>query len=236
MKGFYMAQKRKEITNHRAIERIFEIHELISNGKYPTTGKLAELLECSTSTISRDLEFLRDRLYAPYEYDSSKRGYYYTDPNFQLKFEVVKKAMDAEIADGKKSFSEYCNISMAALDKAEELTNLNLPDQTEFIANLSCKFIGRNYFAGGEIWIGLKVFDYIDVPLLTIAFFEDYNNEQKEISYKLQGTKLNYLSEYAAYDNGYWHYIIVDQKLFDTKVEVARMEILNQVKFIRGEL
>ncbi len=231
-----MAQKRKDITNHRAIERIFEIHELISNGKYPTTGKLAKLLECSTSTISRDLEFLRDRLYAPYEYDTSKRGYYYTDPNFQLKFEVVKKAMDAEIADGKKSFSEYCNISMAALDKAEELTNLNLPDQTEFIANLSCKFIGRNYFAGGEVWIGLKVFDYIDVPLLTIAFFEDYNNEQKEISYKLQGTKLNYLSEYAAYDNGYWHYIIVDQKLFDTKVEVARMEILNQVKFIRGEL
>lgn len=231
-----MAQKRKEITTHREIERIVEIHEQISSGKYPTTGKLAELLECSTSTISRDLEFLRDRLYAPYEYDTSKRGYYYTDPNFQLKFEVVKKAMDAEIADGKKSFSEYCNISMAALDKAEEITNLNLPDQTEFIANLSCKFIGRNYFAGGEIWIGLKVFDYIDVPLLTIAFFEDYNNEQKEISYKLQGTKLNYLSEYAAYDNGYWHYIIVDQKLFDTKVEVARMEILNQVKFIRGEL
>lgn len=236
MKGFYMAQKRKEITTHREIERIVEIHELISNGKYPTTGKLAKLLECSTSTISRDLEFLRDRLYAPYEYDTSKRGYYYTDPNFQLKFEVVKKAMDAEIADGKKSFSEYCNISMAALDKAEELTNLNLPDQTEFIANLSCKFIGRNYFAGGEVWIGLKVFDYIDVPLLTIAFFEDYNNEQKEISYKLQGTKLNYLSEYVAYDNGYWHYIIVDQKLFDTKVDVARMEILNQVKFIRGEL
>ncbi len=231
-----MAQKRKDITNHRAIERIFEIHEQISNGKYPTTGKLAKQLECSTSTISRDLEFLRDRLYAPYEYDTSKRGYYYTDPNFQLKFEVVKKAMDAEIADGKKSFSEFCNISMAALDKAEELTNLNLPDQTEFIANLSCKFIGRNYFSDGCTWIGLKVFDYIDVPLLTIAFFEYYNDEQKEISYKLQGTKLNYLSEYAAYDNGYWHYIIVDQKLFDTKVEVARMEILNQVKFIRGEL
>ena len=231
-----MAQKRKDITNHRAIERIFEIHEQISNGKYPTTGKLAKLLECSTSTISRDLEFLRERCYAPYEYDSSKRGYYYTDPNFQLKFEVVKKAMDAEIADGKKSFSEYCNIPLTVLDKAEEISNLNLPNQTEFIANLSCKFIGRNYFAGGEVWIGLKVFDYIDVPLLTIAFFEDYNNEKKEISYKLQGTKLNYLSEYAAYDNGYWHYIIVDQKLFDTKVEVARMEMLNQVRFIRGEL
>lgn len=229
-----MAQKRKEITTHREIERVVKIHELISAEKYPNTTKLAELLECSTSTISRDLEFLRERCYAPYEYDSYKRGYYYTDPNFQLKFEVVKSAMDAEIADGKKSFSEYCNISMAALDKAEELTNLNLPDQTEFIANLSCKFIGRNYFSDGGTWVGLKVFDFIEVPLLTIAFFEDYNNEQKEISYKLQGTKLNYLSEYAAYDNGYWHYIIVDQKLFDTKVEVARMEIKNLIEFTRG--
>lgn len=229
-----MAQKRKEITRHREIERIVEIHEQISSGKYPTTGKLAALLECSTSTISRDLEFLRDRCYAPYEYDSSKRGYYYTDPNFQLKFEVVKKAMDAEIADGKKSFSEFCNISMAALDKAEELTNLNLPDQTEFISNLTCKYIGRNYFSDAGTWIGLKVFDYIDVPLLTIAFFEDYNKPQKDISYKLQGTKLNYISEYAAYDNGYWHYIIVDQKLFDTKVEVARKELKDLIAFTRG--
>ena len=144
-----MAQKRKEITTHREIELIVKKHEQISRGKYPTTGKLAELLECSTSTISRDLQFLRDRCYALYEYDSTKRDYYYTDPNFQLKFEVVKSVMDAEIADGKKSFSEYCNISMAVLDKVEELTNLNLPDQTEFIANFSCKFIGRNYFSDG---------------------------------------------------------------------------------------
>lgn len=74
-----MAQKRKEITTHREIERIVKIHEQISRGKYPTTGKLAELLECSTSTISRDLQFLHDRCYAPYEYESTKRGYYYTD-------------------------------------------------------------------------------------------------------------------------------------------------------------
>lgn len=229
-----MAQKRKEITNHREIERIFEIHDQISSGKYPTTGKLAELLECSTSTISRDLEFLRDRLYAPYVYDSSKRGYYYTVPDFQLKFEVVKKAMDAEIADGKKSFSEYCNIPLSVLDKAEEITMLNLPEKTEFIANLSCKYIGRNYFADAGIWIGLKVFDFVDVPLLTIAFFEDYNNKSKDVSFKLQGKKVNYLSEYAAYDNGYWHYVIVDQKLFDTKVEVARMELKNLIDFYKS--
>ena len=99
-----MAQERKEITNHREIERIVYIHEQIAAGKYPNTTNLAEDLECSTSTISRDLEFLRERCYAPYEYDSYKRGYYYTDQTFQLKFGTVEKAMDAEIADEKKEF------------------------------------------------------------------------------------------------------------------------------------
>ncbi len=230
-----MAQKRKEITTHREIERIVKIHEQISEGRYPNSNKLAKMLECSVSTISRDLEFLRDRCYAPYEYDSTRRGYYYTDPSFQLKFDVVQKAMDAEIASGKQSFSEYVNLPMSVLDKAEELTNLNLPEQSEFIANLSCKYIGRTYFFSGEVWIGLKVFDYIDVPLLTIAYFEDYNKSRKSISFKLQGTKLNYISEFAAIDNGYWHYIIVDQKLFDTKTEVARMELLNLINFTHGE-
>ena len=229
-----MVQKRKKITNHREIERIVYIHEKIAADKYPNTTNLAEDLECSTSTISRDLEFLKDRCQAPYEYDSNKRGVYYTDSNFQLKFEIVEKAMDAEIADDKKGFSEFCNISISALDKAEEMTNLNFPNQTEFIANLSCKFIGRNYFSDGGTWVGLKVFDFVEVPLLTIAFFEDYNNPQKELSFKLQGTKQNYISEFAAYDNGYWHYIIVDQKLFDTKVEVARMEIKSLIEFTHG--
>lgn len=228
-----MGYKRKEITNHREIERIVEIHEQISSGKYPTTAKLAKLLECSVSTINRDLSFLRDRCYAPYVYDSSARGLYYTDPTFQLRFEVVKKAMDKEIADGKKSFSEFCNIPLSVLDKAEEMTMLNLPEETEFIANLSCKYIGRNYFADGATWIGLKVFDFSDKPFLTIAYFEDYNSNPKDISCKLQCTKLNYISEYAAYDNGYWHYIIVDQKIFDTKVEVARMELKNLIDFVR---
>ena len=101
-----MAYKRKEITNHREIERIVEIHEIIAAGNYPTTEKLAKRFECSTSTISRDIDFLRDRCEAPLEYDSSKRGYFYTEPNFQLKFDIQKNPVDAKVADEKRSFSE----------------------------------------------------------------------------------------------------------------------------------
>lgn len=230
-----MAQKRKEITNHREIERIVYIHEQIAAGKYPNTTNLAEDLECSTSTISRDLEFLKDRCQAPYEYDSFKRGFYYTDQTFQLKFGTVEKAMDAEIADEKRSFAEYMNLPLSVIDKVEEITELNLPAQTVLQANLSNKYIGRNYFDDACTWLGLKAFDYIETPVLCLAHFEDMKMEPKAISYKLQGTKLNYISEYSAYDNGYWHYIIVDQKIFDTKVDVARKELKDLILFTRGE-
>lgn len=62
--------------------------------------------------------------------------------------------MDAKVADGKRSFSEYVNIPMSVLDKAEDITNLNLSKQTEFTANLSCKYIGRSYFADKCTWLG----------------------------------------------------------------------------------
>ena len=229
-----MVQKRKEITNHREIERIVYIHEQIAAGKYPNTTKLAENLQCSTSTISRDLEFLKDRCDAPYEYDNQKHGFFYTDPDFQLKFGTVEKAMNPEIYDEKKSFAEYLGLPMSVLDKLEELTELNLPEQTALHANLSNKYIGRCYFADACTWLGLKVFDYVDKPLLTLAHFEYYKSNPKDVSFKLQGTKLNYISEYNANDDGYWHYIIVDQNLFDTKVEVARKELIDLINFTRG--
>ena len=229
-----MAQSRKKITNYREIDRLVYINKRIMDGKYPTTGKLAEELECSISTISRDIEYLRNFCHAPYEYDSQTRGYYCPDPNYQLKFETKEKVGRVEIADEKRSFSEYLNIPLSVLDKVEEISDLNLTNQSAFQANLSCKFIGRNYFKDGVVWIGLKAFDFTDDLKLTLSFYEAYQDNPKNVSFKLQGTKLNYISEYSAYDEGYWHYIIVDQKLLETKTEVARMELKNLIAFAYG--
>jgi predicted DNA-binding transcriptional regulator YafY len=66
------------------LERIFRIDGEISSGEYPNTNDLAQMLETSTSTISRDIEFMRDRLMAPIEYDKSKNGYYYTEKVYRL--------------------------------------------------------------------------------------------------------------------------------------------------------
>ena len=62
------------------VERIFQFHNLIQAGKYPNCSTLARKFEVHLRTVNRDLEFMRDRLRLPLEYDSQRRGFYYTRP------------------------------------------------------------------------------------------------------------------------------------------------------------
>ena len=47
-----------------------QIHQAIQSGKFPNATTLARELEVSTKSIHRDLEFMRDRMELPVEYDS----------------------------------------------------------------------------------------------------------------------------------------------------------------------
>lgn len=60
-------------------ERISRIHFLLQlNGKV-TVAELKSEFEVSRSTVMRDIEFMRDRLFAPIEYDASANAYVYSD-------------------------------------------------------------------------------------------------------------------------------------------------------------
>jgi predicted DNA-binding transcriptional regulator YafY len=74
---------RKEETRPM-LNRIYFIDREIASGKYPNTRQLAKAYEAGTATISRDIEFLRDMMGAPIEYDSSRKGYYYSDKSYRL--------------------------------------------------------------------------------------------------------------------------------------------------------
>ena len=67
-----------------ALPRIYRIDAEIASGKYPKTDYLARLLGTSISTISRDIEFMRDQLYAPVKYDAFNRGFFYTKKTYRL--------------------------------------------------------------------------------------------------------------------------------------------------------
>jgi proteasome accessory factor B len=53
------------------------IHEWIKTGKHPNAVSMAGELEVTDRTIKRDIEFMRDSLRAPIEYDELKHGYFY---------------------------------------------------------------------------------------------------------------------------------------------------------------
>jgi predicted DNA-binding transcriptional regulator YafY len=67
-----------------ALPRVYRIEREIASGKYPNSDGLARLLETSVSTISRDIEFMRDQLGAPIEYDALNRGFYFSEKTFRL--------------------------------------------------------------------------------------------------------------------------------------------------------
>ena len=76
-----MAEQKRHVVTHLMLERLVGIHKKIKSGTYPNTRQLAEEFNegKGIATISRDIEFLRDRFGAPIEYDSAHRGYYYTE-------------------------------------------------------------------------------------------------------------------------------------------------------------
>ncbi|MCG6877123.1 MAG: WYL domain-containing protein [Betaproteobacteria bacterium] len=58
-------------------ERFYKIHQLITRkGTVPVQDFLSAL-DVSLATFKRDLEYLRDRLHAPIEWDRERRGYRY---------------------------------------------------------------------------------------------------------------------------------------------------------------
>jgi proteasome accessory factor B len=57
---------------------MLKIHQAIQSGRFPNATTLARELEVSTKSIHRDLEFMRDRMQLPLEYDGVRYGYHYT--------------------------------------------------------------------------------------------------------------------------------------------------------------
>ena len=69
-------------------ERFIRIIQLLQSGTPVATERFLEDLEISLATFKRDLQYMRDRLNAPIEWDSFERGYRLTrsaeGPQFAL--------------------------------------------------------------------------------------------------------------------------------------------------------
>jgi len=68
------------------MERFFKIDQILRTSRYSVPkARFLEELEVSLATFKRDLEYLRDRMHAPIEYDKKGNGYQYAEgSDFQL--------------------------------------------------------------------------------------------------------------------------------------------------------
>jgi len=61
------------------------IRTAMENGRKINTSNLSKLTGMNSRTILRDIEYMRDVMKVPIEYDASKKSFYYTQENYYLK-------------------------------------------------------------------------------------------------------------------------------------------------------
>ncbi len=124
-------------------ERMMRIHQAIQSGKLPNAARLAAELEVSAKSIHRDLEFMRDRMLLPLEYDQVKHGFYYTQevsafPTMQISEGELFALIVAEKALQQYRGTNFEKPLLSAIKKLEQslpnTISLNLADWQQTIS------------------------------------------------------------------------------------------------------
>ena len=61
-----------------------KIREGMASGQYANCASMAQEYEVSTKSIMRDIDYLKNQCDVPIAYDSSKKGYFYSEKNFKM--------------------------------------------------------------------------------------------------------------------------------------------------------
>ncbi len=83
------------------------IHSQLKAGDFPNCRKIADDLEVSSKTIQRDIDFMRDRLGLPIEYDALHVGFRYTEEVASFPSIEVSEGEVAALFVAQKALAQY---------------------------------------------------------------------------------------------------------------------------------
>lgn len=66
------------------LQRVLRMSAMIQGGSYPSVKTFIDRFEVSERTVLSDIEFLKNRFYAPLAYSRLQRGYFYTNTDWKL--------------------------------------------------------------------------------------------------------------------------------------------------------
>jgi proteasome accessory factor B len=115
------------------LERMLRLHERLKAGSFPNCRKLAGELEVSAKTIQRDIDFMRDRLGLPIEYDQLQFGFYYTEPVTNFPSIEVSQGEIIALFVARKALEQYRGTSFErSLRTAFQKISDGLRDKVDF--------------------------------------------------------------------------------------------------------
>jgi proteasome accessory factor B len=89
------------------LARMIKLHQQLQAGDFPNCRKLADELEVSAKTIQRDIDFMRDRLGLPIEYDQLHFGFVYTEPVTSFPSIEVSEGEIVALFVAQKALAQY---------------------------------------------------------------------------------------------------------------------------------
>jgi proteasome accessory factor B len=191
---------------------MLKIHQAIQAGKFPNASTLARELEVSTKSIHRDIEFMRDRLELPIEYDGSRFGYRYTEevnafPTVQITEGEIFALLVAEKALQQYRGTSFEKPLLSAIRKMEQ----SLPDTISL--NLSAIEQTISFRTRAEQILNLEIFDALAKATA--------HRKQIEMSYRKVGrreTEQRVVDPYhLANINGEWYLFAYDHARKDIR-------------------
>lgn len=194
---------------------MLRIHRAIQDGDYPNATTLATELEVCTKSVHRDIEFMRDRLGLPIEFDPRRNGYYYAHevtsfPTLQLTEGELFALLVAEKAIRQYRGTSFERPLTTALRKMAEA----LPDTVSM------------HFAD---WDSAISFRTSAEPLLNLEIFDQLarataGRQQLQISYRKPGRRVPETRVIDPYHlaniNGEWYLFAYDHMRGDLRTFV----------------
>jgi len=157
---------------------MLRIHQSLQSGKFPNASTLAREIEVATKTIHRDIEFMRDRLNLPIEYDSARIGYRYVGEVSSFPTMQITEGEIFALVVAEKALQQYRGTSfekplLSAIKKMEQALpdtiSLNLADIEQTIS----------FRTRAEQILDLKIFDVLAKAAA--------RREQIELTYRKPG-------------------------------------------------
>jgi proteasome accessory factor B len=220
-----MAKPVSQAPLHRPpLERMLRIHQSLQAGKLPNTSTLASELEVSVKSIQRDLDFMRDRLELPIEYDAAKRGFHYTAEVTAFPTMHITEGELVALVIAEKALEQYRGTQfekplLSAIRKIEQ----SLPDTISL--NLADIESTISFRTRAEPILNLEIFDTLAKATA--------QRRQLELIYRKAGSRAGETRVVDPYHlaniNGEWYLFAFDHGRKDIRTFVpARVSAVKQ--------